>query len=426
MAGDPANVGHAPVDVFEMNVLVILGGAGDVGEIAAGAVLAALGFAGGAAGIHEEERSFGVLRDGLDDLAAIVFQDIVDEEVAARGHGRIGSVFSWVALPDKDLVNLLALFRGGANGDIGAGFVVDPLAVAVVAVGIDEDAAAGISGAKAAGFPAKTAEDNGVHDAESRASEHGDGQLRDHRHVNGDAVTSLEPGEIAQHGGDFVHAPVKLLESDDRGGFAFRFRYENQRRFVFVFGKVPVDAVVAGVEFAADKPFPKWRVAGVQCGVPIPIPMQQFGVLAKTFRKILLAETLDHRWVVQIGLANKFRRGIKTLFFFPVHGDLRFVLSWSRSSGAGGDCSLGLAFWPSGVSSGVRLAVRFAIGFVGLGGGFLQFAFLGDCHDWLLRRGERLYVAFLGTASERLDLGEKADAVEHWRCQAVAQRKVEG
>src|SRR6266403_335237 len=84
MAGDPADVSHAPVDVFGMNVLVILGGADDVSEIAAGAVLAALGLAGGAAGVHEEERSFGVLRDGLDDLAAIVFQDIVAEEVAAR------------------------------------------------------------------------------------------------------------------------------------------------------------------------------------------------------------------------------------------------------------------------------------------------------------------------------------------------------
>src|SRR6266446_3077366 len=209
MAGDPTDVSHAPVDAFGMNVLVILGGADDVSEIAAGAVLAALGLAGGAAGIHEEERSFGVLRDGLDDLAAIVFQDIVDEEVAARGHGRIGSVFSWVALPDKDLVNLLALFRGGANGDIGAGFVVDPLAVAVVAVGIDEDAAAGISGAKAAGFPAESAEDDGVDDAEPRASEHGDGQLGNHGHVDGDAVAGLEAGEIAEHGSDFVDALVE-------------------------------------------------------------------------------------------------------------------------------------------------------------------------------------------------------------------------
>src|SRR5882757_7823608 len=89
-------------------------------------------------------------------------------------------------------------------------------------------------------------------------------------------------------------AAIEFLIGDDRGGFAFRLRNENQRRLVFVFGKVPVDAVVAGVEFAADKPFPKWRIAGVQRGVPILIPMQEVGILAKTFRKILLAETFDH------------------------------------------------------------------------------------------------------------------------------------
>jgi len=42
MASDPADISHAPVDVFGMKVLVIPGGAGDVSEIAAGAMLAAL------------------------------------------------------------------------------------------------------------------------------------------------------------------------------------------------------------------------------------------------------------------------------------------------------------------------------------------------------------------------------------------------
>src|SRR5258708_3119542 len=158
--GDPADVCHAPVNVFGMNVLVILGSAGDVGEIAAGAVLAALGLAGGAAGIHQEERSFGVLGDGLDDLAAIFFDDFVDEEVAAHDHGRFGCVFSGIAFPDEDLVDALALFRRGLHGDIGAGLVIHPLAVAALAVGVDEHAAAGISGAEPARFAPDTAADH--------------------------------------------------------------------------------------------------------------------------------------------------------------------------------------------------------------------------------------------------------------------------
>ena len=45
MAGDPADVGHAPVDIFGMNVLIKLGSAGDVCEVTTSAVLTTLRFA---------------------------------------------------------------------------------------------------------------------------------------------------------------------------------------------------------------------------------------------------------------------------------------------------------------------------------------------------------------------------------------------
>src|SRR3989442_14959536 len=65
MPRDPADVGHAPVNVFGMNVLVVLGSSGDVGEIAARAVLASFRLAGRAAGVHQEERGFGIHRNGI-------------------------------------------------------------------------------------------------------------------------------------------------------------------------------------------------------------------------------------------------------------------------------------------------------------------------------------------------------------------------
>src|SRR6266568_1244981 len=164
VAGDPADVGHAPVHVLGMNVLVILGRAGDVGEITTGAMLTAFGFACRAAGVHEEERGFRVLRDGLDSLAAIVLEDIINEVVASHDHGRFGGVFSGIALPNEDLVDLLPFLLGGLHGNIGTGLVINPLAVAVIAVGIDEDTAAGIGSAKTAGFTAEATEDNRVND----------------------------------------------------------------------------------------------------------------------------------------------------------------------------------------------------------------------------------------------------------------------
>src|ERR1019366_5084918 len=69
VAGDPADVGHAPVHVVGVNVLVILGCPGHVGQVSAGAVHAALRAAGRAAGVHQEQRRLGRHRDWLDDSA---------------------------------------------------------------------------------------------------------------------------------------------------------------------------------------------------------------------------------------------------------------------------------------------------------------------------------------------------------------------
>ena len=191
VAGDPADVGHAPVDVIGVDVLVILRGAGDVGQIASGAVLAAFGLAGSAAGVHEEQRGFGVLRDGVNDVIAVVVEDVFDEVIAAHDHWGFGAEVVGVALPDQDFVDVLAFFFRGFYGDVGAGFVIDPFAVAVITVSVDEDAAAGVGGAQAAGFAAEAAEDHRVDHAQAGAGQHGDRKLRDHGHVDGDAVAGF-------------------------------------------------------------------------------------------------------------------------------------------------------------------------------------------------------------------------------------------
>ncbi len=86
MAGDPADVGHAPVHVIRVDVLVVLGRPGDVGEVAAGAVLAALGAAGGAAGVHQEQRRLGRHGYRLDGSSLVLAEEVVDEDVPALAH----------------------------------------------------------------------------------------------------------------------------------------------------------------------------------------------------------------------------------------------------------------------------------------------------------------------------------------------------
>ena len=121
----------------------------------------------------------------------IVVEDVFDEVVAAHDHRGFGAEVAVVALPEQDFFDVLAFFFGGVYGDVGAGFVVDPFAVAVVAVRVDQDAAAGVGGTESAGFAAESAEDDGVDYTQARAGEHGDGELRDHGHVDGDAVAGL-------------------------------------------------------------------------------------------------------------------------------------------------------------------------------------------------------------------------------------------
>jgi hypothetical protein len=45
------------------------------------------------------------------------------------------------------------------------------------------------------------------------------------------------------------------------------------RCFVFVFGQVPVNAVIADIELAAYKPFPERGITGIKRGMPGFIPV---------------------------------------------------------------------------------------------------------------------------------------------------------
>src|SRR5216684_1784689 len=104
-------------------------------------MLAAFRLAGGAAGVHQEERSFGVERDGCNDFAAVVSQNFIDKKIAADNHRSFRGSFANVTAPDEDLIDFLAFFFGVFDGDVSVAFVIDPLAVTPVAVGVDQNAA---------------------------------------------------------------------------------------------------------------------------------------------------------------------------------------------------------------------------------------------------------------------------------------------
>jgi len=114
---------------------------------------------------------------GSTDLAAIIFQNIFDEIIAFADHSVLGHSFAGIAAPDEDFVDVVAFFLCGLHGDVGVAFVIDPLSIAIVAVGVNKDATAGVGGAESARFAAESTEDDGVNDAEAGAGEHRDWKL---------------------------------------------------------------------------------------------------------------------------------------------------------------------------------------------------------------------------------------------------------
>jgi hypothetical protein len=121
-----------------VDVLDVFGGAGDVGEVTAGAVLAALGLAGGAAGVHQERGAPPAFMHRLDPGAVIVVQNLVDKEVPAVDHRRGSGIFAGVALPYQHLVDRLAVFGGMLDGHIGILLVVQQGAAAIIGIHGDQ------------------------------------------------------------------------------------------------------------------------------------------------------------------------------------------------------------------------------------------------------------------------------------------------
>src|ERR1700676_1441639 len=85
-----------------------------------------------------------------------------------------------------------------------------------------------------------------------------------------------------------------------------------------------VDAVVAGVEFSSDEPFPEGGIGSVESFAPGLVPIEQLGVDVEAFRKVFFAEFFHEGGIGEIGLSFKFFGRVKIFFFFPMNGNLRF------------------------------------------------------------------------------------------------------
>ncbi len=191
MSCDPADVGHAPVNIFWMDVLNVFGGSCDIGHVAAGAVLATLGFSGCAACVHQKERGFRRHRHRINAFAVIVFQQIVDDKVTTFDQRGGAGIFAGISLPDQNFFQGLALFLGFIKSNIRLFLVINHGAAAVVTVDGDQDITFRVLNPVCGSLAAESAKYLGVNNTKASASQHGNGKLRCHGHMQRYPVSGL-------------------------------------------------------------------------------------------------------------------------------------------------------------------------------------------------------------------------------------------
>ncbi len=266
--GDPADVGGAPEDVrLRVDVVHDLVREGGLGQVSARRVQDALGLAGRPGGVKDEQRVLRRERSRLmiggcrghrvvpPDVAIVVPRDLVAG-----------------ALHDEHVFDGLLRARTAVAERLVDGWLErrDP-ALAVAAVGGDDELRAGVVDARAEAVGGEAAEDDGVDRPDAGDSEHCGDRLGDHRHVDRDAVAVTDAQTLEHVGG-----PLDLVGQLGIGDAALvaRLTLPQQCDAVAVAGlDVPVEAVVGDVELAVGEPLRERWVRPVQHlgerGVPV-------------------------------------------------------------------------------------------------------------------------------------------------------------
>ena len=255
VAGDPADVGRAPEDVAGADVKSPVHRQLGPQQIAAGAVLHTLGFAGRAGGVQNEQRMFGADKLGLahGGLGSHAF---VHQAVTAGNHvaGRLR------ALVNDDVLDRLATAHGDAFID--DGLEGQFLAAAQLVVGRDHRHSAGVLNALLQALGRKAAEHHRVRGANAGAGLHGHHAFDCHGHVDDDAV-ALFHAHAFEHVGKLADLGVQFFVSDVGHLAVITFKDDG---FLLLGGcaQMAVQAVVRGVDQAVGEPLVKRCVRLVQ------------------------------------------------------------------------------------------------------------------------------------------------------------------
>ncbi len=243
VAGDPADVGGAPEDVVVLDVEHPLGRQLGAQQVTRARVLDALGLAGGAGGIEQEQW---MLRVDPFRIASrrLACDQVVPPDVAALDHRHLVPR----ALQHDHGLDGLAAHRQRL---VGRGLELDLVPAAPAGVGGDQAARAGVLDAVLQRQRREATEHHRVDRADARAGLHRDHGLRHHRHVDDHAVAPAHAlrlervGEATDVGMQFAVADLARVA---------RLALEQDRGAVAVLGEVHVEAVERDVQPAVGEP----------------------------------------------------------------------------------------------------------------------------------------------------------------------------
>ncbi|CCJ90048.1 hypothetical protein BN132_1976 [Cronobacter turicensis 564] len=184
VAGHPAHIRRAPVDIARMVVEGVQERGGRIDQITAGGVQHAFRFTGRAGGIENKQRIFGVHFHRLM-MRAGFFDQLVPPEIAP---------FMPFGIPAGAFKHHHMFHAGDARvfqRVIDIFLKRNRTAGAHAFIGGDNETRAGVDNAPGDGLRREAPENNRVHRADTGAGKHRDGGFRHHRHIDSDHVAFL-------------------------------------------------------------------------------------------------------------------------------------------------------------------------------------------------------------------------------------------
>ncbi len=246
VTGDPADIGCAPIDVgLGLDVEHVVMRVRRLGQIAARGVHDALGLAGGARRVEQEQRMLGVER----------LRGVLGRRASSTVscHHRSRPSVHGVSIPVRRTTRTCSTDFCPSTASSTASLSDAALPRRILAVGGDHQLGLGILDAGRQRRRGEPGEDHGVQHAEACAGQHRHDGLGQHRHVDRHPIAGHQ-AELGQRVGRLGHLREQLGVGD-LPAVVLGLALPADRHPVAVARlDVPVDAVVGDVELAADEP----------------------------------------------------------------------------------------------------------------------------------------------------------------------------